>query len=195
MFQMIDLEFKLKENPRKGSVLIAEPFIDDDTFSRSVLFLCDHNKDGSFGFVLNKFIPETVRDLIPEFPIENVKISAGGPVDVNNLFFIHQLGDKLDNSVFIASDLYIGGDFDQLMELLTLNPLNADKIRFFIGYSGWDTHQLEQELKESAWVILNNVSPSEIMNIDNADIWQKQLQKLGGKFKAISNFPVNPTDN
>jgi len=192
---MIDLEFKLNEKPKKGSVLIAEPFLNDDSFSRSVIYLCDHNKDGSFGFVLNKFIHEKMDELVADFPIPNVQISAGGPVDVNNLFFIHSLGDILENSLPIDDSLCIGGDFEQLKELLKKNPTYIHKIRFFIGYSGWDVNQLEQELKENAWIILNSVPSDELMNLNNSTLWEKQLQKLGGKFKAISNFPLNPTDN
>jgi len=80
----------VNQNPKKGHLLIAEPSIlGDVSFNRSVILLADHNEEGSIGFILNKPLDYTINDLIPE--IEGAfKIYNGGPVEQDNLYFIHK---------------------------------------------------------------------------------------------------------
>lgn len=192
---MIDFNFEYNDKPEPGSVLVSEPFLADDYFSRSVIFLCDHHDEGSFGFVLNKFVDNSVNDFVQEFPQTNSKVSLGGPVDTSNLFYIHDLGDEIPNSVPSSKGLYIGGDFKVLTALLSEHPEKAKQIRFFIGYSGWDKGQLRKELREKSWIVLNNVSKEQILDALDEDIWKITMEKLGGKFKVMSQFPLNPSDN
>ena len=175
--------------------MISEPFMNDDYFSRSVIFLCDHSEEGSYGFVLNKYITNHISEVIDGFPTINTKISLGGPVDTSNLFYIHALGEEIPNSIPTANGLYIGGDFEAIKTLLTADPKKAEKIRFFIGYSGWSQNQLQQEINEKSWVILNKVPEKYILDTSNKDIWKKIMEQMGGKFKIMAKFPKNPSDN
>lgn len=192
---MIDFDFTTDELPQKGSVLISEPFLSDDYFTRSVVYLCDHNEDGSFGFILNKFVDTNLSKMIKGFPSIDFHVSAGGPVDQGNLFYIHDFGDQLQNTYPVTNGLFIGGDFEQVKSMITRLPGKAKRIRFFIGYSGWDKGQLEAELKEKSWVVLNGINKETILNTENDHLWKDLMSHLGGKFKLMTRFPKNPSDN
>jgi putative transcriptional regulator len=192
---VIDFDFSTNEEPKTGSVLISEPFLADNYFSRSVIYLCDHNEKGSFGFVLNKFLDTNLSERIDGFPSIDFKVSMGGPVDTSNLYYLHSFGDSLNGSYPVTDELSIGGDFEQMKSIITQIPGKAREIRFFVGYSGWETGQLEAELAEKSWIVLNNIPSSVIMNSENEQLWNDLMVRLGGKFELMSKFPVNPSDN
>lgn len=192
---MIDFDFSTDEQPQQGSILISEPFLSDDYFSRSVIYLCDHNENGSFGFVLNKYIETSLSDSIKGFPTIDFKVSMGGPVDTSNLYYLHTFGDSLKNAYPVDENLFIGGDFEEMKSIVTKIPGKAKEIRFFIGYSGWEQGQLQAEMDEKSWIVLNNIPSSVILNTENESLWTDLMKRLGGKFKLMSTFPVNPSDN
>ena len=81
--------FKIKHNgiiPKQGSVLISEPFAPDSIFSRAVILLAEHNKDGTVGFILNKPIDRTLAQITEEFGNNGMKVSIGGPVENGNVY-------------------------------------------------------------------------------------------------------------
>lgn len=136
-----------------------------------------------------------LKDLIPSFPDVDIRISIGGPVDERNLYFIHSLGVRVENSQEIEGGLFIGGKFEDVKNLLIEDKDNAKYFRFFIGYSGWDIGQLEEELKEKSWVVLKDLSKEALLDAHNDDLWKDLMAKMGGKFEVMSNFPKNPSDN
>lgn len=192
---MIDFNFQNENPPERGSLLISEPFLVDRYFSRSVIYLCDHNQSGSFGFVLNNYVETGLKEMIEDFPDVEVRVSIGGPVDTSNLFFIHSLGDEIENSALISDGLYMGGNFQSVREILEKDQKKIDCFRFFIGYSGWESKQLESELDEKSWVVLNQTPQALILNTQKDDLWTELMSKMGGKFKVMSTFPKNPSDN
>ncbi|MEJ6616999.1 MAG: YqgE/AlgH family protein [Crocinitomicaceae bacterium] len=192
---IIDFNFENDTDIQPGAILVSEPFMNDDYFSRSVVFLCDHSEDGSYGFVLNKYITNKISEVIEGFPEVETKISLGGPVDTSNLFYIHSLGKEIPNSLPAANGMYIGGEFETVKALLTEFPEKAKQIRFFIGYSGWSDNQLQGEIDEKSWIALNKVPKKMILDTSKKEIWKKMLEQLGGKFKVMSKFPKNPSDN
>jgi len=192
---LIDFDFSNNAKPQKGSILVSEPFLVDDYFSRSVIYLCDHNEEGSFGFVLNKYVDIDLKEGIEDFPMIDFKVSRGGPVDTSNLFYLHNFGNELKDAVNVNNGLYIGGSYEEMISLITKNPDKAQGIRFFMGYSGWEVDQLQDELDEKSWIVLNNISTKTILNTENDQIWNDIMERLGGKFKIMSSFPKNPSDN
>jgi putative transcriptional regulator len=192
---LIDFDFSNNAQPEKGSLLISEPFLTDDYFARSVIYLCDHNEDGSYGFVLNKFIETNLTEIVEDFPEIDFKVSIGGPVDTSNLFYVHDFGDQLENSLSISNGLFIGGSFDNMKVILNDSPTKAEGIRFFIGYSGWEKDQLNEELEGKSWIVVNGIKKETILNTKNDRLWKDIMSRLGGKFKVMSQFPKNPSDN
>lgn len=192
---MIDITFKNKIPPRKGRILISDPFLGDDYFERSVVYLCEHNQEGSFGFVLNNLVEINLNDLNDQFPAITAKISTGGPVETESMFFIHTLGDQLNESLEISHGIFVGGDFEQLYLKIEEKHIQENEIRFFLGYSGWSKGQLESEIKENAWVVSEIDDCKEIMQIHETDTWKYFMSKLGSKYQFMTNFPIDPNEN
>jgi len=191
---MIDLKVHNTLPPKKGRVLITEPFADDDYFGRSIILLCEHNEDGTFGFVLNKFIDLDLEEAV-QISGFDTKISIGGPVSNKNLYFIHTLGDEIEDSTHIVENIYSGGNFEALKTKIELGLVKKNEVRFFIGYSGWVVNQLEGELKQNAWLVADILNSEEIMDVENKTLWIDFMKRQGGKYKAFSNFPEDPNLN
>src|SRR5690606_25006864 len=111
-------------------LLIAEPTLAGDiAFSRSVVLLADHTENGSVGFILNKALDFTMEDLVPGIP-PGFKVYNGGPVEQDNLFFIHKLPELIPGSIEISEGVHWGGDFEVVKELISLNRISEKEIRF-----------------------------------------------------------------
>ena len=181
-------------SPQKGRILISEPFLMDNYFKRSIVLLTVHSDEGTVGFVLNKPVNMKVNEIIADFPAVNAIVSLGGPVQTNTLHYVHTMGDIIPGSMKIIENIYWGGEFDVIKRLLESGSLNNENIRFFLGYSGWQSNQLEDELSDNAWVVAE-ISPEEIMTPMNKHFWNKTLNRLGKKYQMWSNFPENPQMN
>ncbi len=189
--------FKIQTNnilPKKGRILIAEPFLPGTVFNRSVVLLVAHSRKGSVGFILNKQIEFTVRDYLPDFPDFPAEVYIGGPVSTDNLYFIHTLGDLIPGSIKVLENIYWGGDFDVLKQKINLGLIDPEQIRFFVGYSGWDAGQLEIELRENSWLV-NDIESHEVMNRLKMSSWKDFVLRLGKRYSIWANFPENPVLN
>lgn len=174
--------------PEKGRLLIAEPSIlTDDSFNRSIILLTEYSKSSSVGFILNKPLNYVLNDLIPDI-LCDFTIYQGGPVEQDNLYFVHRVPELLTDSIEVAEGIYWGGNFNQLKELLSKNKLKNTDIRFFLGYSGWETDQLDDELETKSWFITENDFDN-IFSIEEETIWRNKLLQKGGKYKIWANAP------
>ena len=118
---------KIKANnlkPSKGKILISEPLLADNYFKRSVVLLAEHNEEGSFGIIMNKPIDNKFNEIVTDFPEYTGQLFLGGPVSNSSLFFIHTLGDLIENSMKIMDGLYWGGDIESVRELMILKQIN-----------------------------------------------------------------------
>jgi putative transcriptional regulator len=180
--------------PQKGRILISEPFLMDNYFKRSIVLITEHNEEGTVGFVLNKPINMKVNEVMSDFPPVNAIVSLGGPVQTNTLHYIHTMGDIIPGSVKVVDNIYWGGEFAVIKRLLESKMLNNENIRFFLGYSGWQANQLDEELTDNAWVVAD-IRPEEIISPMSKYYWNKTLTRLGKKFQMWANFPENPQMN
>jgi len=185
----------ISEKLQKGHLLIAEPsIIGDLSFNRSVILLADHNEDGSVGFIINKPLKYTINDLVPEVEA-NFKIYNGGPVEQDNLYFIHNIPDLITNSVEISSGIFWGGDFELTKDLINEGKIKKDNIRFFLGYTGWEAKQLENEMQSNSWIVAENLYQNKIIGKSTTDFWKEKILELGGDYILWSNAPENPLLN
>lgn len=186
---------KTEFKPRRGDLLISEPYLPDPNFERTVILLCEHDKHGSFGYVLNK--PSTVefKDVVEEAVDFDEKLFIGGPVQQDTLHFIHRSTNQFDSGKEIGEDIYWGGNFEELISLINTKVIVKDDFRFFLGYSGWSEGQLEEELKAKSWIVYKQPSSDKIFDLDPKLLWKEALKELGGKFKMFSNYPVDPRMN
>ena len=191
----IDLSFKNKRKPSKGRVLIADPFSKDEYFGRSVVYLCDHNSEGTFGFVLTNYLDLNLAEVAKNFPNISANIGIGGPVQTESIFFLHTLGDRLPGSIEVEDGIFIGGDYDLLTEQLSEGVVDNSKVRFFLGYAGWDPGQLEEEIGRNNWIVAPVLNPMEIMDTSVKDIWQRFMKREGKKYDILSRAPIDFNDN
>ena len=115
-------------------------------------------------------------------------VYQGGPVEQDNLYFIHKVPLLIPNSIEVANGIYWGGNFELLKDLLTEDKLKPTDIRFFLGYSGWETTQLEDELNTDSWFISEN-DYENILNTKNESFWKNKLLQKGGEYKIWANAP------
>lgn len=183
-----------KIKPGQAKLLISEPFMQDAYFKRTVVLLASHNEEGSFGFILNKELDIPLCDLIKELPEAKTKVFLGGPVQRDNLFYIHSVGDIIENSIAIGKGIFWGGNFDALQSLIERNEIGSKQIRFFVGYSGWSHGQLDEEIKERSWII-SDLNKKLILETPHGDLWKNALKKMGGAYSQFVNYPENPRLN
>ncbi len=185
----------ISEKLKKGHLLIAEPsIIGDLSFNRSVILLADHNDEGSVGFIINKPLKYTINDLVPDVEA-NFKIYNGGPVEQDNLYFIHNIPHLITNSVEISNGIFWGGDFELTRNLINTGQVKKDNIRFFLGYTGWEAQQLEDEMKSNSWILAENLYENKIIGKSTTDFWKEKILELGGDYIIWSNAPENPLLN
>lgn len=177
-----------------GTLLIAEPFLKDPNFMRTVVLLCDHQEEGSFGFVLNKHFKLTLDEIIPEFDGMKIPIFTGGPVQVDSLHFLHSYPELLPGSHKIIDGVYWGGDFEMMKDLLIKGELDQKRIRFYVGYSGWGFKQLEDEMKSKSWLTAK-AKKNIIFHSTISEIWKDSLGLLGSEYAMMSNYPTDPQLN
>ena len=193
-FSVIKYYFRNMIEPATGILLIADPFLKDPNFLRTVVLLCEHQEQGSFGFVLNKQITQTLDELISDLNGHKLPVYYGGPVQMDTIHFLHQYPDLIPESVKVTEDIYWGGNFETVTALIKSKSLDRKKIKFFIGYSGWGDGQLNGELEEKSWLTLS-ANRKLVFNTRHDEIWKGSLQELGGEYEMMINYPLDPQLN
>jgi len=182
-------------SPEKGDLLISEPYLPDPNFERTVILLCEHDENGSFGFVLNKPAQPSLAELVEEVGSFDAQVYIGGPVQQNTLHFLHRSPIHLKGDREILNKIYWGIDFENLLTALNTHQVGESDLKFFVGYSGWSPGQLMDELKAKSWIVLKNATPEMVFEVDANELWKEALKTKGGKFRVISNYPTDPRLN
>jgi putative transcriptional regulator len=173
-----------------GTMLVAHPSLLDPNFRRSVLFISAHDPtDGALGVILNRPLDKQVGDLVTEeapAALAEVPVFLGGPVGSNQLMFAAlewQKGNglKLNHNVGI----------EQANELLGHDP---ESVRAFVGYAGWGGGQLEQEMKQNAWII-HKPTASTLKRADLPKLWFNIMRSMGPWYKLMAAAPDDPSLN
>lgn len=173
---------------KAGDVLLAEPFMLDPNFRRSAVLLCEHNDQGSIGFILNKKLDMKVDRLIADFPEFDGFAFYGGPVQTDTIHYLHAHGDILEGSIKVCENIYWGGDFEQLKDHIRNGLITSDSIRFFVGYSGWSEGQLESELEWGSWVV-GEMDEIYLYDLPPEALWTQILSDKGNVYSVIAQMP------
>ena len=180
--------------PEAGKLLIAEPFLGDAYFGRSVVLLAGHGEEGSFGLILNKQVQVQIHEIVKGMPTFGAKVFLGGPVHSTQIFYLHTIGEKLDGSLEVIPGLWWGGDTDQLWDMIENGEAQSEEVIFYLGYSGWAPKQLEGELKQNSWIV-TSASTRFILNTPPSKLWANLLRNMGEHYAYWVNFPQNPQTN
>lgn len=192
--------FNLLDNqpePARGTLLVAKPTVEDFCFKRSVTVLVDHDAEGSMGIIVNKPTRFTLNEVVPEIECnEQLPLYLGGPVGTNMLFFLHTLGtDAIPDSVQLAPGVFFGGDFEGLKMLIESGQNLNGKVKFMVGYSGWTTGQLNNEVERHDWAVLKDSTAELVFNTPYDLVWSQAVKKFGDQYRLWSTWPTDVSLN
>tara|TARA_Y100000768_G_scaffold101989_1_gene74522 strand:+ start:103 stop:675 length:573 start_codon:yes stop_codon:yes gene_type:complete len=183
--------YKSNNKVKKGSIIFSQPLMNDNHFKRSIILICEHNIDGSYGYKLNDKIDSNDFD----FSVDSIlsdKLYSGGPVDQNYLNFIHNDETNSGKKMMIYDNIFLGGNYNELKKKLDQKSV---LYKFFLGYSGWGKGQLDEEVKNNSWIVINDFNIDVIFKKINESSWSKLLSHDSFKNKIFSNYPPDPNLN
>ncbi len=168
-----------------GKLLLAMPSIGDPRFHRAVVFICAHDDEGAMGLIINNEMPNVAfSDLARQLKVQSdmtfdhldFPILAGGPVETGRGFLLHSMDFSRDETLNIGGKYGITGTVEALSDVAKGH--GPDAMLFILGYAGWDAGQLEEEVKESAWLVVDS-DPALIFEQALGDKWGSAINKLG----------------
>lgn len=184
------------EPPLKGRLLVAAPGLLDPNFFRTVVLVVEHGAEGAAGIVLNRPSEtgledgplEEWADVAAEPPL----VFVGGPVQPTAAVCLARAAPTARPQgwqpvVDGLGMLDIGGDVGEVKG-------DVDRLRVFAGYAGWEPGQLEREIEEGSWYVLE-ADPEDALSSQPIGLWRFVLKRQGGKLAIVSNFPADPSMN
>lgn len=173
----------------EGSFLIAMPGMDGSVFADSVVYICAHSDEGAMGFVLNKPATMTLSELIGntefgrDIVVDSAKVDRsagpvriGGPVDEHRGFVLHSADYAIDTTIPVAEDIYLTSTVDVLKSIVA--GTGPRKAAISLGYSGWGAGQLEQEIRDNAWLTME-ADTDTVFGHDNERKYAAMIDRLG----------------
>ena len=165
-------------------ILISMPHMNDDLFGNSVIFMCEHDKKGAMGLIINKcFHKNDLKELKDNMNTESSEILnsvsdvyLGGPVLVDRGILLHSEKIYSEKSIKISDDFFISSDKEILLDMA--KNKKSKKSRLFLGHSGWSSGQLESEIQNGDWLV-QETSPDFIFNIPVKQMWGLSIQSFG----------------
>ncbi len=179
--------------PLTGRLLVAEPFLNEPYFQRAVILIVHHDQQESMGLVLNHPSELNTNEVLDACPI-SLRIYHGGPVEANQLFFLHNFSD-IKGAQQITPHIFFGGDWLELMKRVNQAKHPERCVRFFSGYAGWGPEQLNDEISEHAWVCISNFDDQSLLTLPSDTLWHNSLVSQGPKLATFAHFPLNISDN
>lgn len=180
---------------KTGSLLYADPMLTDPYFGRSVILMTSHDEQGSVGFIVNRKLEVTLNDILPEPLPVDFDVYYGGPVSNDTLYFMHTIGNKVPDSVHLGKKIYWGGDFSYISDLIENKLIDVSQLKFFVGYAGWGSGQLDEELRAKSWVVGNESASFIFDEVECSEAWKSKMDTMGDKYSVWANFPQNPSMN
>lgn len=168
----------------KGQVLLATPNMGDARFTRAVIFICGHDENGAMGLIINK--PKDglhISDLLDRIGISGqVRVAdrhvlSGGPVEIDRGFVLHSGDYHKENSSLKISDTLTLTSTKDILEALVTDQA-PERAMLAVGYAGWDGGQLEKELAQNTWLIMQ-ADDGLVFSEDLDGKWHQALKSMG----------------
>ena len=161
--------------------LISMPHMNDPIFSKSLIYMCQHDKDGAMGLIINKPMnSENIAEIIQQTGLIHInpkpEIYFGGPVNLEIGLFLHDTSYDIEGTLSISKSVSLTSNKQIVVDLKNGN--GPDVFRFSFGYAGWGKGQIGKEIENGDWLLMpadNNF----IFSIPNSDKWQKAASKFG----------------
>lgn len=177
----------------RGQLLVAGPALEDPNFRRTVVLLGEHGEEGAMGVILNRASTITVEEAVPPIgalvdPGEIVYV--GGPVQPQAVVVLADFVDPdLAETVVVETVGFLPGEVEDAAAVGELRGL-----RVFAGYAGWAPGQLEAELEEGSWVVVQ-AQPSDVFTTEPETLWSRVLKREGGNLAVLAMLPDDPLVN
>lgn len=187
-----------RSNVCPGELLVAEPFMSDKWFGRSVVVIVDNSDaEGTTGLTLNLETTTKLHKVLPAVERDNVPLFCGGPVGHDQLMFLHTLGESIiPGAKEICSGLWLGGNFDSMVEYVNSGYPIDGHIRFFVGYSGWSPGQLSDEIKANAWGVFPvATAQSWMLSESGAKAWKRVVTMMDARYHPWLMVPADTRAN
>lgn len=190
--------------PRTGNLLVSQPALQDPVFERSVVMMMDvdlgEKNTGSMALMLNKCLESVdIHDVFNDWHFQGPTphLFLGGPVDHERLFVLHKLGERLGDCVEVCEGVYIGGDIDLIKEYVEGGYPVEGIMRFFLGYCGWGSQQLKDELEENVWAVarLTANNKANLLVGSGEDYWRRVVSEMGDAYHHWLSIPQHPEFN
>ena len=180
---------------KKGDLIIADPsIVNDIQFNRSIILITSSSIENEVvGLIINKILDYKLKDIIPEINID-FDVYDGGPVNQDNLYYIHNQGHLIPESIKINKQLFWSGDFETIVDLINSKKITTKDIKFCLGYTGWSAKQLINEVRDDNWIKCTKIKVEDIFT-KMSNSWKKTMINLGGEYTIWSNAPENLSHN
>lgn len=178
----------------KNQLLIATPALEGSVFQQSVAVICEHNKEGALGIVINRPMDFSTCDLleymdIPSSTSHNLNpVVAGGPVQTDRGFVIHRSKKSWNSSICLKHDIMITTS-NEILQAISHDELDQNTF-IALGYAGWEAGQLEEEIIHSSWLTIP-LDPEIIFHTAIENRWQKSIQSLNINLANLSPYTGN----
>ena len=167
--------------------LISMPHLDDTVFSKSLIYLCQHDSKGAMGIIINKpMLMEDATQIISKIGLKqitpNIEIYFGGPVNIEMGLFLHDQSYNIDGTIIISQSISLTTNRQILTDIN--KGIGPNDYRFSLGYTGWGRGQIEKEIENGDWLLI----PSDddlIFSIPNTDKWQMAATQFGVKISDM----------
>ena len=141
-----------------GIFIQSTTLLDGDYFEKAIIFITESNEKGVVGYVVNRLFSRRFNELEEFKHSKPFRLFEGGPVDTGHLFFIHRRPDIITGGKLVINNINVGGDFKQAVQCINNGSITARDIKLLIGYCGWDKGELEAEIKEGSWIMLDDAA-------------------------------------
>lgn len=183
-----------------GQLLVADTTLQDPNFSRTAVYIINHDAEGAMGVVVNRPSSTVLGDAIAELastPWNEEIVYVGGPVQQYFVFVLHSGlpgGEKSDAAIEAAAGVIFEPDFSVVHRHLKDQAIPGLKSRFLVGYAGWGPGQLESELERNDWLVIP-ATPELVFGRDPLGVWNSALRKKGGIYWLAAETGFKPSLN
>jgi putative transcriptional regulator len=180
-----------------GRLLVAAPVMQDPNFDHTVILVLEHGQEGALGIVLNRPTDADVFSALPRWEslaAEPTVIFVGGPVSPSAAICLARAADGGAWEAEGWKPLFHGlGTVDLERDPEDLG-MPVERMRVFAGYAGWGPGQLDDEIEEGAWFVLDAL-PGDALSAEPTTLWEAVLRRQGGQLAIVANFPSDPSLN
>lgn len=185
------------EKVTAGTFLVASPLLRDPNFLKTVVLICAHGEEGTWGLVVNRKTRLTLGELLDDLPFPasaEPRVFWGGPCEPSRMQVLHHLRRELPHELEVCKGLALGIDTDTFREIVSESLLPGESLHAYVGHAGWAAGQLDAELATGSWITCTADS-TVVFETDPAEMWEHVLRSLGPQYGRLIRIPVDPRLN